>query len=159
MALCLGLRSVEKVRLVKIISRLESNLPSYFIAVLTTTTTTTTPQPTKPGEVTTPQPTMPWDTTTPGPTTPWEGTGTTVPGESTTTQSEEEEEEEERCNILKMTIQVINAETGGPLPRATVLIESKRVSRSSDIRAIKATHITDANGEVAEVGTLKGTYS
>ena len=64
-----------------------------------------------------------------------------------------------RCDTISMTIQVINAHTGGPLPRATVNIKTKRVSRAQNIPALKATHTTDANGEVTEIGTLYGTYS
>ena len=59
-----------------------------------------------------------------------------------------------------MTLQVINAKTGGPLPQAMVRIRSKRVSKAvANIPVLKATHVTDANGEVKEVGTLYGTYS
>ena len=58
-----------------------------------------------------------------------------------------------------MTVQVINAETAGPLSRAKVKIQSKRVSRDLQIPVLKSTHITDANGEVTEIGSLHGTYS
>ena len=145
-----------------------------LLAVPVTTTTTLSTTPSKrivPGETTTEpsrgfrtpttvpgettQPTSPGETTS-GPTIPGE-TVSTLPGETTT--EEIMTTEGKRCNILEMTIQVINEETGGPLPKASLKISSKKISRDDDTSTIKATHITDANGEVPEIGTLYGTYS
>jgi len=90
-------------------------------------------------------------TTTPMPETT--GPVTTEP------QTEEIPTEGIKCAVLAMTVQVINAHTGGPLPRATMQIKTRRVSKDQQIPVIKATHITDANGEVTEIGTMYGTYS
>ena len=57
-----------------------------------------------------------------------------------------------------MTIQAINEDSGAPIPEATVRIKSKKLSKTDDSPALDATHITDANGEVNDIGTLFGTY-
>ena len=60
-----------------------------------------------------------------------------------------------------MKLQVLNGHTMKPLPGATVKIQTKRMHRHSPshIPILKSEHITDANGEVVEYGTLNGVYS
>ena len=66
-----------------------------------------------------------------------------------------------KCSRIRMKLQVLNGHTMKPLPGATVQIQTKRMHRHSPshIPVLKSEHITDANGEVVEYGTLNGVYS
>ena len=86
-------------------------------------------------------------TTTPAPTT------TSPLTEIITTQPE-------KCSeILELFIYVFDGESGDPLPRAKILIQTKQILLNQDIPKLFAKHVTDANGKVVEEGKVGGTYN
>ena len=75
-------------------------------------------------------------------------------GEKTTTTMPE------RCiKGVTLTIQVVDKATGDPMERATVTITSKKTSPFDNLPELQATHKTNSEGKVTQLGVLNAIYN